>query len=371
MRIAFLGSRGIPACYSGFETFVEQVGVRLAARGHEVTVYNRVPFNRFTGSRFKGVRIVRIPTVQTKGTDTIIHTFLSCIHALFARHDIAYFCGVGNAIMGQLPKLVRSRVIVNVDGADFERAKWSGFGRWWLHRSESWASKIAHAVVADNTTIRDRYLKLYGVNSHYIPYGSNVVTTDPGIEALKTFHLTSKDYFLYVSRLTPENAADLAIEAYLRSGARIPLVVVGDAPYQEGFISKLRSLASGNPRVILTGYQFGEVYQQLSFHARAFILPTAIDATRPVLLDQMGFGNCVIVRNTPGNVEVIGDSGIVFDHDRPLESLSERLLQMDNDPQAALSFGARAQRRVAEKYDWEVVTSDYEALFNEQLKRGS
>jgi hypothetical protein len=202
MRIGFLGTRGIPACYSGFETFVEQLSVRLVQRGHSVTVYNRIPFNRQAGKTFQGVRIVHLPTIPAKATDTIVHTFLSVLHALGQGFDIAYFCGVGNSLLSFVPRLRGTKTIVNVDGADFARAKWSGFGRWWLRRSEFWASRLADAVVADNGSIQRRYRELYDVEAELITYGANVVTQNPGEDWLKKFRLTPKNYFLYVLRLT-------------------------------------------------------------------------------------------------------------------------------------------------------------------------
>ena len=369
MRICFFGTRGIPARYSGFEQFVEQVGVRLVQRGHEVIVYNRTPFNTFKGKEFNGVRIVRLPTLPFKYTDTIVHTVLSLLHSLNLRYDVAYFCGVGNALMAIVPKAAGRKTLVNVDGADYARAKWSGFGRWWLHRSESWAARLADVVIADSRTIQSRYRDRYHVDAEYVSYGANIVTEDPGIEALKQFGLQSGNYFLYVSRLTPENAADLTIEAYLQSKALLPLVVVGDAPYQNAYKARLRELAAKSPAVFLAGYQFGEAYRQLSFHARAFILPTAIDATRPVLLDQMGFGNCIIARDTPGNVEVLGDDAIYFANALPRESLAEALYKVASDPAGARTYGERALARVSQYYNWDVITAKYETLFTQLLRR--
>lgn len=363
MRICFFGTRGVPARYSGFEQFVEQVGVRLVQRGHEVIVYNRTPFNKFKGKEFNGIRLVRLPTLPFKYTDTIVHTALSVAHSLTRRYDIAYFCGVGNALMAIGPKAAGRKTLVNVDGADYARAKWSGFGRWWLHRSETWAARLADMVIADNRTIQARYRDLYHVDAEYVSYGANIVTEDPGTDALRQYGLQSGGYFLYVSRLTPENAADLTIEAYLQCKTALPLVVVGDAPYQENYKARLRELAAKSPAVFLAGYQFGEAYRQLSFHARAFILPTAIDATRPVLLDQMGFGNCIIARDTPGNVEVLGEDAIYFADASPRGSLAEALRIVATDPLAAQTYGQRALARVSQHYNWDTITARYEALF--------
>lgn len=372
MHIAILGTRGIPACYSGFETFAEQLSLRLVARGHEVTVYNRVPFNRYREPTYRGVRLVHLPTIRTKWTDTIVHTSLSVLHCLRERTEIAYFCGVGNALLAGMPRLRGMRTVVNVDGADYARAKWSGFGRWWLKQSEQWACALADVIVADNGVIQRRYWAEYRQPTVLIPYGACVVHQDPGTDHLVKFGLNPDGYFLYVSRLTPENAADLTMKAHLQSGSELPLVVVGDAPYQGAYIEKLRRTAqSSSGRIIMTGYQFGLAYQQLSFHARAFILPTAIEATRPVLLDQMGFGNAVIARDTPGNLEVLGGTGLTFSHLDPVPSLARAIQRLSRNAIEAKRLGQAARRRIAEVYDWEKITDRYEALFYRLLGRST
>jgi len=368
MRIAFMGSRGIPRCYSGFETFVEEISVRLVQRGHEVTVYNRIPFNPYREKTFKGVEIVHIPTLQTKVTDTIVHTLLSVLHSLGRSYDIVYFCGVGNALWAFVPRFKGAKTLVNVDGADFARAKWSGFGRWWLRKSEQWAARLSDVIIADHPSIRRRYRDNFGIEAELIPYGAKVVTEDPGVETLEKFRLEKNGYFLYVSRLTPENAADITIEAYLKSGVILPLVVVGDAPYQGTFLQSLKDLAAQSTRVIMTGYLFGLGYEQLSFHARAFVYPTAIDATRPVLLDQMGFGNCIIARDTSANLQITESAALTFAGADPLSSLAEAFRTVESNPELAAGLGQLAQARIRDHYDWEVITGDYEKLFKRLLE---
>ncbi|NBR63463.1 MAG: hypothetical protein EBT77_03970, partial [Verrucomicrobia bacterium] len=180
LKVSFLGSRGIPARYSGFERFVQEVSVRLAQRGHEVTVYNRAPFNPCREKNFEGVRLVRLPTLPTKATDTLVHGGICTLHAL-ARSDgaVLYYCGVGNACWMRLARLWGRVALLNVDGADFARAKWSGFGRWWLRQSERWSGG-ASRVIADNREIQKRYLREHGIDAEFIPYGTRLLEADPG-----------------------------------------------------------------------------------------------------------------------------------------------------------------------------------------------
>ena len=171
MKIAFLGSRGIPANYSGFETFYEQLATRLAERGHDVTVFNRYPFVPLKAPSYKGVRLVRLPTIEHKSLDTIVHTFLSVLFLPFIRPDVAYFCGVGNAIFCLPCRWLEIPCIINVDGEDWARKKWGGFASKWLLWSEGWAAGFADIVIADAKVIQKRYLELYRRETLYVPYG--------------------------------------------------------------------------------------------------------------------------------------------------------------------------------------------------------
>jgi glycosyltransferase involved in cell wall biosynthesis len=368
VRIAFLGTRGIPRCYSGFETFVEELAVRLVARGHEVTVYNRIPFNPYRESTFRGVRLVHLPTLQWKTTDTILHTALSVLHSLKCSYDLVYICGVGNGLFAGAFRWRNIATVVNVDGADFARAKWSGFGRWWLHRSEKWASHLADGIVADNPVIQQRYRDLYQTEAIYLPYGATPQTQDPGTETLQQIGLESKKFFLYVSRLTPENRADLAVRAYLQSGVPWPLVVVGDAPYQEEYIRQLKALAQTNPNIKMTGYLFGDGYRQLSYHAAAFLMPSAIDATRPVLLEQMAAGGCAILQDSPAHRAVCAEAALYFDPQRPQDSLAEIMARIHAAPAEAVATGTKARQRIQTVFNWDTIATQYENFFHHLVK---
>ena len=330
MKIAFLGSRGIPASYSGFETFFEQLAIRLVKRGHEVTVYNRAHHIRYRKRYYRSVRLIRLPSVRTKHLDTLSHTLLSLLHALFCGYDILYICIVGNSPLCLLTKLFKKKVILNVDGADAEREKWKGFARTYIRWTEFFACWLADVIIADSPVISKRYKEKFGRETVFIPYGSNPWPREKEISnraVLDKFGLESDRYILFVSRLTPENGAHLLMEAFKISRSDLKLVIVGDAPYMEGYKKYLRRLC--NDRIIMTGYLFGDAYRQISCHCRFFVLPSGVDGTRPVLLDQMGFGNCIVVKNTPANMKVIGDSGLSFDRHHEVGSLRQRIEELD------------------------------------------
>jgi N-acetylglucosaminyldiphosphoundecaprenol N-acetyl-beta-D-mannosaminyltransferase len=362
--IAFLGSRGVPARYSGFEVVVEELGKRLAARGHDVTVYNRLPHFGPPQPVWEGMRIIGLPTIPTKSLDTIVHTTLSMLDAVRRRYDIIYLCGVGNAILGRIARAAGMKVIINVDGADFSRKKWRGFARSWLQRSERWATKSGDCIIADNTTIVDRYEREYGVRPEHLSYGLTVRDEPVHCGELERWGLKPDGYFLYVSRLTPENEAELLLQAYRRTPDPLPLVLVGGDPYEHGYRRKLDALATD--KVIFTGLRFADAYIELSQNARAFIMPATIEATRLVLLDQLGMGKAIIYHDCAATREVLGDAGIPFGPDDPVASLAAKLAWAKEHPQECAAAGRRARQR-AEHFRWENVLERYDRIFRKIL----
>lgn len=365
LRIALMGSRGIPATYSGFETFYEQLAVRLAARGHAVTVYNRRHHYKERWREYQGVRIVTLPSVRSKHLDTLSHTFASLVHALVAGNDIFYLVIVGNSPLCLLAHLFGKKVIINVDGADFARDKWTGFAKKYLSWTEKIAARHADVVIADSTVIQRRYAELFQRETVFIPYGANPCPRESAggdRSVLDRLGLQAGEYILFVSRMTPENCAHVLVEAYRRSGSRRKLVLVGDAPYVDEYKQRVRQLA-GEAGAVMTGYLFGDDYRSISVHCRYFVLPAGIDGTRPVLLDQMAFGNCVVVRDTPANMEVIGSAGASFSDADDVESLASVLRRLDADDAEVERLRHAALDRVRQAYSWDRVTDQYEALF--------
>ena len=362
--IAFLGSRGVPARYSGFEVVVEELGKRLAARGHDVTVYNRLPHFGPPQPVWEGMRVIGLPTIPTKSLDTIVHTTLSMLDAVRRRYDIIYLCGVGNAILGRLARAAGMKVIINVDGADFSRKKWRGFARSWLQRSERWATKSCDCIVADNITIVDRYEREYGVRPEYLSYGLTVRDEPVHSGELGRWGLKPDGYFLYVSRLTPENEAELLLKAYREVRDPLPLVLVGGDPYEHAYRRKLNALATD--RVIFTGLRFADAYIELSQNALAFIMPATIEATRLVLLDQLGMGKAIIYHDCTATREVLGDAGIPFGPREPVASLASKLAWAKDHPEECAEAGRRARQR-AEHFRWDHVLERYDGIFRKIL----
>ena len=359
-----LGTRGVPASYSGFETCVEQVGKRLAARGHEVVVYcRRGRTGAGASNDYLGMQRVILPAIRTKGTETLSHTLVSSVHAMFrARPDAAVVFGVGNAIFCRLLRWGGIPSVINVDGADWARKKWGGLGRRYLHWSERVATTAADAVIADSHSVNAYYEREYHAAGVFIPYGAEV-SADAGIATLEQFGVQPRRYLLAVGRFVPENGFHHLIEAYREVQAPMPFLVVGDAPYSEEYKRSLKAIAPAG--VIFTGYQFGAAYQELSRHAYAFLFAAEVGGTHPVLVEQLAQGNCVLARWTESNAEVMGDAGIFY---REHAELVAQLRSILTD--GALVEQKRTSARVrGASFSWDRVTDQYDELLDQVAKR--
>ena len=355
MRIALLGTRGIPANYGGFETFAEELSTRLAARGHRVTVYCR---ERPAKAEYRGVRLQYVPTIRHKYFDTLAHTFLSTWHLLFHRADVALYCNGANAIFTLAPRLLGIPVALNVDGIERLRKKWNRAAKAWYLASERLATWFPTVVVTDAETIRRYYRERYRKDSVFIPYGAPVGKV-ASADVLPRLGLERGRYFLYVSRMEPENHPLEVREAFEQVDTPLKLALVGDAPYAHEYIRRVR--ATSDPRIAMPGAIYGQGYHELSSHCFAYIHATEVGGTHPALIEAMGRGALVLYRNTPENTEVAGDAGIPFEPAELAAKLAE-VARMGEAERAA--YGARAMERVRERYSWDKVTDRYEELMN-------
>jgi glycosyltransferase involved in cell wall biosynthesis len=369
MRIAILGTRGVPAAYGGFETFAWELSTRLAARGHEVTVYCRSGRTDESGALPPGVTRRFLPFLPGKYLETVSHTGLSAFDAIFRGYDAIWLGNVANAVFAGLPRLRRTVVALNVDGIERQRAKWGLGGRLWYAVGERCAIVFPNAIVSDAKVIQDYYTERYGKRSTLITYGAPILDREPTPDM--TVHglpdIEPGRYVLYVSRLEPENQAHLVIEAYRGVPGDLPLLIVGDAPYAAAYKERLRVLAASDPRVRLTGAIYGQGYRDLQRAALAYVQATSVGGTHPALIEAMGAGNLVLAFRTPENAEVLAGTGLLFSD---ASELAGQLVRVVADPWSQEFDGLRraARERAASTYSWDAITTQYEVLF-EHLRR--
>jgi glycosyltransferase involved in cell wall biosynthesis len=256
-----------------------------------------------------------------------------------------------------VPRLTGIPVALNVDGIERRRKKWNVAARMWYLISERLATWFPNAVVTDAVTIQDYYLSRYHKHTTFIAYGADAELMSTADELVR-LGLEKYRYFLYVSRLEPENHALQVRQAFEKVPTDLKLALVGDAPYADDYIHAVRD--SQDPRLVMPGAIYGKGYKELGTWCFAYIHATEVGGTHPALIEAMGRGALVIYRSVPENQEVCGDAGLPFDDETSLIAAIRNALAMPETERN--EYRRRARQRVRERYCWEAVTSKYEEL---------
>jgi glycosyltransferase involved in cell wall biosynthesis len=360
MRIALLGTRGVPARYGGFETAVEEIGQRLVARGHEVVVYCRgaqAPLAR----EHKGMRLVHLPAARKKSLETLSHTALSVAHLLYGRRgaDAAIVFNAANAPFLPALRLRGVPTAVHVDGLEWRRAKWQGLGRAYYRAAESLAVRWGDALIADAQGIADYYAEEFGAATELLAYGAPI-QHEPGWERVDELGLLPGKYHVVVARFEPENHVLEIVEGYARSHASMPLAVVGSAPYADEYTAAVRRVADGDSRIhMLGGVWDQQQLDELYANSLTYLHGHSVGGTNPSLLRAMGGGTAVVAYDVVFNREVLGAHGRFF---RTRDELAALLEAAEAAPDQVRDAGSALRDRARTLYRWDDVADGYEGL---------
>ncbi len=360
MKIAILGTRGIPARYGGFETLADELSRRLVERGHEVTVYCRKPFTTPEDVYDQRIRRVILPTIRDKHFDTLFHGLLSTFHVIFTDVDAILICNVANAPYAWIPRLFGKPTALNVDGLDRKRRKWNFFGQSFLYLCEVLAAFTPTRLVTDALAVQQYYERRYRKESDMIAYGAEPPASSHDVSQ---FGLQSRQYILYVARLEPENNPELVIRAYRDVPTEWPLIVVGGNTYRPEYERKLQEIA--DRRVLFTGPVYGDGYWALQKNAGLFVFAGEIGGIHPALVEAMAAGNAILYLDTPANRETAGDAGTAFQ--ATARDLSDKINGVISDASMLEELRSAARSRAKEKYGWEHVVDSYERLFRDMV----
>ena len=360
MKIAIVGHRGIPANFGGSETAVEEIGERLVKMGHDVIVYCRRHNSTTDVKIYKGMHRVILPSINTLNLDMPSHTFLSIWHmALTQKVDVVHFHGVGNALFFPLHKILsRSKTLLVVDGPDWNRPKWGWLARTALRTAFPMAARLGDEIISDNRPVQDMFRDQYGLDTEYVVYGANQEPVGDTGEC-QTHGLVPGKYLVQVGAMVPDKGAHLSVDAYEKIDTEFPLIIVGDTLYAHEY--KNRVMSTKDPRIHFLGYIFGEKCRDLVKNAYAYIHPLIVDGTSPALLQAMALGKCVISTDLPETRGVVEDVAILF-KSQNVEDLREKIIFALQNPDKVAAYGKLAAQRIEERYNWDVVARQYEAL---------
>jgi glycosyltransferase involved in cell wall biosynthesis len=371
LRIAMIGTRGVPATYGGIERHVEELGARLVAGGHQVTVFCRPNYGGVGLPSYRGMHLRSMPTVGTKHLDAIVHSGVSTLGAMAGFFDILHYHAIGPGMAAVLPRyLSQARVVLTVHGRDDERAKW-GRGARAVLATAGWLS----ARVPDATIVVGRHLERYYRDAHgrqavYVPNGVEAGQPRPADGTLARLGLRPGRYLLFVGRLVPEKAPDQLLEAYRRLPGHHRLVLAGDSSFTDRYTTRLRELARRDPRVVLPGYVYGAELDELYSNAAAFVLPSLLEGLPLTLLEAASFGLPVVASSIPPHLEVLGQGGAGRRLHRPGDTgeLRAALGAALADPAAERAGAAVLRDQVLRTYRWDDAARRTEAVYRAVLE---
>lgn len=373
MRIAMIGQKGIPARDGGVERHVHDLAMRLNKNDFEVSVYSRKWYTRAEDSQMDGVNIIHVPTIHTKHFDTILHTFMATIHAMYLRHDIIHYHGVGPSLLSWIPRVFspQIKIVTTFHSMDRKHEKWGWFAKLMLRMGEYTACKFAHTVIAVSPTIEQYVRDVYDRKAIYIPNAVNMTDSSTHTEILQEWDLQKDNYILMVSRLIPHKGAHYLIDAWKKAQEEKPellqgkkLVIVGDGYYTDEYVTMLKAKAIGNESIVFTGFQTGEKLKALYSFAQIQVHPSDNEGLPMCVLEGMSFARPVILSNIPEHRDLNGDPDSLFQYGS-VNGLKNKIISFLSLPQNELSQKGNTNRHTIEKqYTWDTVLTGVVDVYN-------
>ncbi|BCJ63722.1 glycosyltransferase family 4 protein [Polymorphospora rubra] len=366
LRIAMIGQKGMPATYGGIERHVEELASRLVGLGHEVTVYCRPSYGSVPVDAYRGVRLRQVRTIASKHLDAIVHSTTSTLAAIGDRPDIVHYHGLGPGLVAPLPRyLSRARVVLTVHGLDNQRAKWGRLARTVLDTAHWFSGHVPNERVAVSRGLAAHYDSHFGASARYIANGVTAGRQLPARQITARFGLTPDGYLLLVGRLVPEKAADLLVRAFRRIQTDLKLAIVGGSSFSDDFVARLRAEADGDPRVVFTGFAYGDLLAELYSNAAAFVQPSRLEGLPLTLLEAASYDLPVVASDIPPHVEVLEHDGpgrrLFTDGDEA--GLVAALTRLVADPAAERAGARELGDRVRAEYTWDGAARELERLY--------
>ncbi len=361
LKMAILGTRGIPARYGGFETFAERLATGLCVRGFDVTVFCESGVSSAPAA-FQGVKLRYVSAPSLGPLQTIIYDLRSLWMARKG-YDVVYMLGYGAAPFCLIPRLWGTEVWINPDGLEWARAKWSFVAKGYFRLME-WASlHVANRIIADAEAIAASLAVRHGKlpECTVIRYGCEVVETPPPVELLSEWKLVPESYYLVVCRLEPENHVLEILQAFQQSRSNRQLIVLGDHLTKTRYVAQLSSVEDSRIRMI------GTVYDQvkltcLRYHAFAYLHGHSVGGTNPSLLEAMGCGNLIFAHDNPFNHEILGPCGFYFSDALEVTQIINRAEEEETE---LVQFRESSKSRARTEYSWSNIVSSYVTLLEQ------
>lgn len=369
VKIAMLGHKSIPSRQGGIEIVVEELAVRMAALGHQVTIYNRSghhvsgkEFDQKKLREYKGIRMKYVPTIDKKGLAAMSASFFAAVAAAFGKYDVVHFHAEGPCAMLWLPKLFGKRCIATVHGLDHQRAKWGKFASTYIMLGEKCAVRFADEIIVLSEGVQKYFLDTYGRKTRFIPNGVNRPVLHEAEIIKDKFGLEKDTYILFLGRLVPEKGLRYLIQAFKQVKTDKKLVIAGGSSDTDEFASELWEMAKDDDRIIFTGFVQGQELDELYSNAYVYTLPSDLEGMPLSLLEAMSHGNCCLVSDIDECASVVEDKALIFKKS-DVNDLKEKLQLACDQPKIVEQMKAEAADFICGKYNWDDVVKETLSLY--------
>ena len=369
VKIAMLGHKSIPSRQGGIEIVVEELAVRMAALGHQVTIYNRSghhvsgkEFDQKKLREYKGIRMKYVPTIDKKGLAAMSASFFAAVAAAFGKYDVVHFHAEGPCAMLWLPKLFGKRCIATVHGLDHQRAKWGKFASAYIMLGEKCAVRFADEIIVLSEGVQKYFLDTYGRKTRFIPNGVNRPVIHEAEIIKNKFGLEKDTYILFLGRLVPEKGLRYLIQAFKQVKTDKKLVIAGGSSDTDEFAGELWEMAKDDDRIIFTGFVQGQELDELYSNAYVYTLPSDLEGMPLSLLEAMSYGNCCLVSDIDECASVVEDKALIFKKS-DVNDLKEKLQLACAQPKIVEQMKAEAADFICGKYNWDDVVKETLSLY--------
>lgn len=366
LKISIIGVKGYPYVYGGYETFIKEISERLIKKNCDVTIYCHKSLFNNKPNIVKGIKLVYIPTIETKILSQPIHSFFSIIHACFSKCDIILAVNSANGPLGLITRIFNKPTVINVDGLEWLRPKWKGLGSIYF----KWASKMAtiffDQIINDSDEMRKVYLELFKKNSKVIAYGANIrKSNEPDL--IKSWGLNIKEYYLVVGRLIPDNNADLIINGFLKSKSKKKLVIVGDVTYKDKYANNLKSIK--NDKLVFTGYVNNqEVLAELYHNSYVYLHGHEYGGTNPTMIKALAYNSAILALDTPFNREMLQNNKFGLFFKKHINSVSYMINYCEKEFLLIDRLRSNSIKGIIKKYQWDGITNQYLQVFKDLIQ---
>jgi glycosyltransferase involved in cell wall biosynthesis len=358
-RVLVLGTRGVPGAHGGFESFAEKLSLLLVERGWRVTVYCQhdvaAMTQRFSADTWRGVERINVQVDQACALGTISFDWYSIRHAA-TQDGVCLVLGYNTAALLALLRARGRKILINMDGIEWQRPKWSRPVRMWFYVNEWLGAWLGQRLVADHPAIADHLAtrRPRGATA-MIPYGGDEVTGAP-VAPIAALGLASGNYLISIARLEPDNNILPIVQAFSRRPRGAKLVVLGRVDASNPYHAAVTAAASGE--VMFPGAIYDKsVVQPLRFHARAYCHGHMVGGTNPSLVEALWCGNPVLAHRNRFNIWTAGAEQFFFSDTDECERMIERIL---TDDIAVARAGKAARLRAAADFNWSDILFEYE-----------